>query len=54
MCLIKLHEAKTPLEDLEEDGTMILEWILGKEGEEVWTEFILLRTGTSGRLLWTR
>jgi len=25
MCLIKLHEAKTPLEDLEEDGTMILE-----------------------------
>jgi hypothetical protein len=31
-----------------------LEWILGKESEKLWTVFIWLRRGASGRLLWTR
>jgi len=30
---------------------IILDWILGKSGEKMWTECILLRIGTSGRLL---
>jgi hypothetical protein len=30
---------------------IILEWILGKEGGKLWTEFIWLRIGTSGGLL---
>jgi hypothetical protein len=29
----------------------ILEWILGRKCAEVWTGFIWLRIGTSGRLL---
>jgi hypothetical protein len=32
-------------------GNTILEWLLGKEGGKVWTGFMCLRTGTSGRLL---
>jgi hypothetical protein len=38
-------------EDLGIDGKIILEWILGKQGGEVWTGFIWLRIGTSGGLL---
>jgi len=34
-------------------GTL-LEWILGTQGVKVWIGFMLLRTGTSGGLLWTR
>jgi len=36
------------------DENIILEWILGKQCERVWTGFMWLRTGTSGRLLWTQ
>jgi hypothetical protein len=32
------------------DGSMILEWILGKQGVKLWTGFIWLRIGTSGGL----
>jgi hypothetical protein len=32
----------------------ILKWILNKKGRRVHTRFILLRTETSGGLLWTR
>jgi hypothetical protein len=38
-------------EDLDVDGNVILEWILWKYGGKVWTGFIWLRIGTSGRLL---
>jgi hypothetical protein len=33
------------------DGRIILEWILGKLGEKLWTGCNWLRIGTSGRLL---
>jgi hypothetical protein len=33
------------LEDLGRDGKIILEWILGKQGQKLWTEFICLRLG---------
>jgi hypothetical protein len=39
------------MEDLGIDGRTILEWILGKEGDKLWTGFIWLRIGTSGGLL---
>jgi hypothetical protein len=39
------------LEDLGVYGKIILEWILGKYGGEVWTGCIWLRIGTSGRIL---
>jgi hypothetical protein len=38
-------------EDLGIDRKVILGWILRKERGEVWTGFIWLRVGTSGRLL---
>jgi hypothetical protein len=41
-------------EDVDVDGRIILEWILGKQGKKVWTGFIWLRIGTSGALLRTR
>jgi len=47
-------EGREHLEDLDVDGKTILERILRKYSESVWTGFIWLRTGTSGRLLWTR
>jgi hypothetical protein len=37
-------------EDLGVDARIILEWILEKQGVKVWTEFIWLRTETSGGL----
>jgi hypothetical protein len=40
-------QGKDYLEDLGIDGK-ILEWILGKQCESVWTGFIWLRMGTSG------
>jgi len=43
-------EGKRPLEDLGIDGKIILEWILGKDGGDVYTVFIRLRTGISGGL----
>jgi len=39
------------LEDLVVDGKIILEWILRKQGREVWIGFIWLKIGTSGGLL---
>jgi len=41
------------LEGLSVDGKIILQWILGKEGVNVWTGCIWIRIGTSGRLLQT-
>jgi hypothetical protein len=41
-------ERRQHLEDLGVDGRIILEWILGKLGGMVWTEFILVRIGISG------
>jgi hypothetical protein len=38
-------------EDLRVDGKIILKWILGKQVEKVWNEFIWLMTETSGGLL---
>jgi hypothetical protein len=38
-------------ENLGVDGKIKLEWILGKWVAKVWTRFIWLRIGTSGRLL---
>jgi hypothetical protein len=39
------------LKDLDVDGKIILEWILGKYGGKVLTGFIWLRIGISGGLL---
>jgi hypothetical protein len=38
-------------EDIGVDGRIILEWILGKYGEKVWTKCMWLRIGTSDWLL---
>jgi hypothetical protein len=42
------------LEDLDVDGRIILEWILGKEVGKAWTGAIWLRIGTGDGLLLTR
>jgi len=39
------------LEDLGVDGKIILERSLRKQSGKIWTGYILLRIGTSGRLL---
>jgi hypothetical protein len=38
-------------EDLDVDGRITLQWILGKMGGKLWTGYSWLRTGTSGGLL---
>jgi len=38
-------------ENLDVDGKIILEWIIGKYGGKVWTGFIWLSMWTSGGLL---
>jgi hypothetical protein len=38
-------------EDLGVEGRIILERILGKWGGKMWTEYIWLMIGTSGKLL---
>jgi hypothetical protein len=38
-------------ENIGVDVRIILEWILGKQGEKVWTGYIWLRIGTNGGLL---
>jgi hypothetical protein len=38
-------------QDLDIDGKIIFEWILGKYGAKMWTGFIWLRIGTSGGIL---
>jgi hypothetical protein len=46
--LIGIPEGKRDhLENLGEDGWIILIWILGKQGMKVWTGCIWLRRGTS-------
>jgi hypothetical protein len=47
-------EGKKPLGNLEVDGKIILEWILGKRGGRLLTGFMWLRIGTSGGLLYIR
>jgi hypothetical protein len=49
--LVGEPEGKNHSEDLDVDGKIILEWILGGKGGEVWTEFIWPRIWTSGGLL---
>jgi hypothetical protein len=38
-------------EDLDVDGKIILEWILGKQSGKLWNGCIWLRIGTSSGLL---
>jgi hypothetical protein len=40
--------------DIGIDGSIILEWKLGKYGGKVWTGSIWLRMSTRGGLLWAR
>jgi hypothetical protein len=47
---LKNLQGRNHSEDLDVDG-MATEWILGKYGGKVWTGFIWLRIGSSGRLL---
>jgi hypothetical protein len=41
------QKGKSHLEDLGEDGRIILNWILQKKVENVWTGFMCFRIGTS-------
>jgi hypothetical protein len=45
--LVENVKGRVHLEDLDIDGKILLEWILGKKGRKVWTGFIWLRKGTS-------
>jgi hypothetical protein len=49
--LVGKPEGGDQSEDLYIDGKIILECILGKYGEKLWTEFVWIRVGTSGGLL---
>jgi hypothetical protein len=49
--LVENLEGRDHVEDLDVDGRIILERVLGKEGGMLWTGFMWLRIGTSGRLL---
>jgi len=42
------------MEDLRVDGRIILEWILGKQGENIVDWIHLALDGTSWSLLWSR
>jgi hypothetical protein len=44
-------KVRSHLEDLEVDGRIILEWILGKNSGKMWNRFIWFRKGTNGWLL---
>jgi hypothetical protein len=44
-------EGENHSEDLDIDGRIILEWILGKWGGMMWTGFIWITIGTNGELL---
>jgi hypothetical protein len=39
------------MEDLDVDGRIKTDWILGKQGKKVWTRFTWFRIRTSGRLM---
>jgi len=49
--LVKKPEGERPLGRPSIDGEIILRRILGKQSEKVWSGFIWLRIGTSGRFL---
>jgi hypothetical protein len=49
--LLETLEGRAQLGDLDIDGSMVLEVILKERSVEVWSELILLRIGSSGRLL---
>jgi len=49
--LVEKHERKDHSEDLGVDGSIILVWILGKQGMKLRTGFIWLRIGNPGGLL---
>jgi hypothetical protein len=49
--LVGKSEGKRLLEDLGVDERIIFAWILRKQGEKVYSEFIWLRIGVSGGLL---
>jgi hypothetical protein len=49
--LVRNLKGRSHSEDLDIDGNIILEWILGKHSGKLWTGFIWLRIGTSGGLL---
>jgi hypothetical protein len=52
--LVGKPERKNHSGDLGEEGKIILEWILWKQGGSLCTVLIWLRIGTSSGLLWTR
>jgi hypothetical protein len=49
--LVGKPEGKRHLQDLGIDGRVILEWILGKQFEKVWSRIMWLRIGPSDGLL---
>jgi len=49
--LVGNSEEKSNLEELGEDGRIILKWVIKKCARETWTGLIWLRTGTSSGLL---
>jgi hypothetical protein len=49
--LIGKQEGKSYSVDIVVDGKIILELILGKQGEKEWAGLICLRIGTSGGIL---
>jgi hypothetical protein len=49
--LVRKPEGKRPLGRPGIDRKIILEWIFGKWGAKVWTEFVWFRIRNSGRLL---
>jgi len=46
--LIRKSEGKRPLGRQGTNGKIILQWILEKQDEKLWTAFIWFRTETSG------
>jgi hypothetical protein len=49
--LLKSLKGRDCLEDVGVDGKIIVEWILGKDSEKMWTEFIWLGIWTTGGFL---
>jgi hypothetical protein len=50
---VEKREGRRPFEHLGVDCKIILKWVLGKWGRDMWTGFIWLRIGTSRGLLFT-